>query len=39
MIEQIAAQVISIKDRIKYFNEPLIVSSLSDIHDYTDKSS
>jgi len=39
MIEQIAAQVISIKDRIKYFNEPLIDSSLSDIHDYTDKSS
>ena len=39
MVEQIATQVISILDRIKYCNEPLIDSSLSDRHDYTDKSS
>ena len=37
MTEQIAAQVISIKDRIKYCNEPLTDSSLSNRHDYTDK--
>ena len=39
MTEQIAAQVISIKDRIKYCNEPLTDSSLPNRHDYTDKSS
>ena len=39
MVEQIAAQVISIKDRIKYCNEPLTDSSLPDRNDYTDKSS
>ena len=39
MVEQIAAQVISIKDRIKYSNEPLTDSSLLDRNNYTDKSS
>ena len=39
MIEQIAAQVISVKDRIKYGNEPLTDSSLPDRNNYTDKSS
>ena len=39
MIEQIAAQVISVKDRIKYSNEPLTDSSLLDRNNYTDKSS
>ena len=39
MTEQIAARVISIKDRIKYCNEPLTDSSLPNRHDYTDKSS
>ena len=39
MVEQIATQVISIKDRIKYSNEPLTDSSLPDRNDYTDKSS
>ena len=39
MTEQIAAQVISVKDRIKYSNEPLTDSSLLDRNNYTDKSS
>ena len=39
MTEQIAARVISIKDRIKYCNEPLTDSSLPNRHDYTNKSS
>ena len=39
MTKQIAARVISIKDRIKYCNEPLTGSSLPNRHDYTDKSS
>ena len=39
MTEQIAARVISIKDRIKYCNEPLTDSSLLDRNNYTDKSS
>ena len=39
MVEQIATQVISVKDRIKYTNEPLTDSSLPDRNDYTDKSS
>ena len=39
MVEQIAAQVISINDRIKYGNEPLTNSSLPDRNYYTDKSS
>ena len=39
MTVHIEAQVISIKDRIKYCNEPLTDSSLSDRHDYIDKSS
>ena len=39
MIEQIAAQVISVKDRIKYVNEPLTDSSLLDRNNYMNKSS
>ena len=39
MIEQIATQVISVKERIKYSNEPLTNSSLPDRNNYTDKSS
>ena len=39
MVEQIAAQVISIKDRIKYCNEPLTNSPIPNKHVYTDKSS
>ena len=39
MTEQIAAQVIGIKDWIKYCNEPLTDSSPPDGHDYFDKSS
>ena len=39
MVEQIAAQVISIKDRIKYCNEPLTDSPIPNKHVYTDKSS
>ena len=34
MVEQITAQVISIKDRIKYCNNPLIDSSSLDRHNY-----
>ena len=37
MIKQIAAQVISVKDRIRYGNEPLIDSSLPDRNNYSDK--
>ena len=39
MVEQIIAQVISIKDRIKYCNNPLIDSSFNDRHNYTGESS
>ena len=39
MVEQIATQVISILDRIKYCNEPLTNFPISDRYDYTDKSS
>ena len=39
MVEQITAQVISIKDRIKYCNEPLTYSSFLDRHNYTGESS
>ena len=39
MIEQIAAEVISVKDRIKYVNEPLIDSCLLDRNNYMNKSS
>ena len=39
MIEHIAAQVISVKDRIKYVNEPLTDSSLLDRNNYMNKSS
>ena len=39
MDEQIVAQVISIKDRIKYCNEPSTDSPIPDRHDYTNKSS
>ena len=39
MIKQIAAQVTSIKDRIKYGNKSLTDSSLPDRNNYTDKSS
>ena len=39
MVEQIATQVISIKDRIKYCNEPLTDSPIPNKHVYTDKSS
>ena len=38
MIDQIAAQVISVKDRIRYGNESLTDSSLLDRNNYTDKS-
>ena len=38
MIDQIAAQVISVKDRIRYGNESLTDSSLPNRNDYTDKS-
>ena len=37
MIEQIATQVISVKDRIRYGNEPLTDSSLPDRNNYTNK--
>ena len=37
MIKQIAAQVISVKDRIRYGNEPLRDSSLPDRNNYSDK--
>ena len=33
MVEQIAAQVISVKDRIKYCNEPLTYSTIPDGHN------
>ena len=39
MVEQIVAQVISVKDRIKYCNEPLTDSTIPDRHDYIDKNS
>ena len=39
MIKQIATQVISINDRIKYSNEPLTDSFLLDRPDYIDKNS
>ena len=39
MVEQIATQVISIKDRIKYCNEPLTDSPIPNKHVYTNKSS
>ena len=39
MVEQITAQVISIKDRIKYCNEPLIDSPFLDRYNYTGESS
>ena len=39
MINQIAAQVIGIKDRIKYCNEPLTDSPFLDRHNYTGESS
>ena len=39
MTKQIVAQVNSIKDKIKYCNEPLTYSSLPGKHDNTDKSS
>ena len=39
MVEQIAAQVISVKDRIKYCNEPLTDSAIPNRHDYIDKNS
>ena len=39
MTEQIAAQVIGIKDRIKYGNKSLTDSSLPNRNNYTDKSS
>ena len=39
MVEQIATQVISVKDRIKYVNEPLTDSSLLDRNNYMNKSS
>ena len=39
MVEQITAQVISIKDRIKYCNEPLTDFSFLDRHNYTGESS
>ena len=39
MVEQRAAQVISINDRIKYYKEPLTYSSIFNRHDNTDKSS
>ena len=39
MVEQITAQVISIKDIIKYCNEPLTDFSFLDRHNYTGKSS
>ena len=39
MVKQRAAQIISIRDRIKYYKEPLIYSSIFYRHDYTDKSS
>ena len=38
MIDQIVAQVISVKDRIRYGNESLTYSSLPDRNNYTDKS-
>ena len=38
MIEQIATQVISVKDRIRYGNELLTYSSLPDRINYMDKS-
>ena len=38
MIDQIAAQVISVKDRIRYGNESLIDSFLPDRNSYVDKS-
>ena len=38
MIEQIAARVIIVKDRIRYGNESLTNSSLPDINNYMDKS-
>ena len=38
MVEQIIAQVISIKDRIKYCNNPLIDSSSLDRHNYSGES-
>ena len=38
MVEQITAQVISIKDRIKYCNNPLIDSSSLDRHNYSGES-
>ena len=39
MVEQITAQVISMKDRIKYCNNPLIDSSFPNRHNYTGESS
>ena len=39
MIKQIATQVISINDRIKYSNEPLTDSFLLDRQDYINKNS
>ena len=38
MIEQIAAQVISVNDRIRYGNEPLTNSSLPNRNNYMNKS-
>ena len=38
MVEQITAQVISIKDRIKYCNNHLIDSSSLDRHNYSGES-
>ena len=38
MIEQIATQVISVKDRISYGNEPLTDSFLPNRNNYIDKS-
>ena len=38
MVEQITAQVISIKDRIKYCNNPLIDSSSLDRLNYSHES-
>ena len=39
MVKQRAAQIISVRDRIKYYKEPLTYSSIFNRHDYTDKSS
>ena len=39
MVKQRASQIISVKDRIKYYKEPLTYSSIFNRHDYTDKSS